>query len=149
MKLSDRLERARGHQVPFPNPTEELSEAPPQVTGGAHSEPMRMTPSTTVAATAPERTVPVIPAADPLAKMKDRVSTTLFSRIGTRLNDASLSEKQLHTMVQEELNRVVEEEKVPLSAEQRQRLMHDVRDDALGHGPLQRLLDDPSVTEIM
>ena len=44
---------------------------------------------------------------------------------------------------------MVEEERVPLTAEQRQRLIQDVQDDVLGHGPLQRLLDDPSVTEIM
>jgi pilus assembly protein CpaF len=44
---------------------------------------------------------------------------------------------------------VVEQERVPLTAEQRQRLIQEVQDDVLGHGPLQRLLDDPSVTEIM
>ena len=44
---------------------------------------------------------------------------------------------------------MVEDEKIPLTTEQRQRLIRDVEDDVLGHGPLQRLLDDPSVTEIM
>ena len=38
---------------------------------------------------------------------------------------------------------------MPLSAEQRQRLARDVGDDVLGHGPLQNLIDDPTVTEIM
>jgi pilus assembly protein CpaF len=31
----------------------------------------------------------------------------------------------------------------------RQRLIRDVEDDVLGHGPLERLLNDPSITEIM
>ncbi|HEY9294274.1 MAG TPA: CpaF family protein [Microlunatus sp.] len=86
---------------------------------------------------------------DPLNKLKDRVADTLFGRLGSRLNDSSLDERQLHGIVQAELNQVVEQEKVPLSAEQRQRLTRDVADDVLGHGPLQRLLDDPTITEIM
>jgi pilus assembly protein CpaF len=44
---------------------------------------------------------------------------------------------------------VVEEEKVPLTVEQQQRLVRDVQDDVLGLGPLQQLLDEPSITEIM
>ena len=79
---------------------------------------------------------------EPLAKLKDRVTTALFERMGGRLNDASLSEEKLHALVRFELNRVVEDERVPLSAEQRLRLISNVEDDVLGHGPLQRLLDD-------
>ncbi|WP_341360806.1 ATPase, T2SS/T4P/T4SS family [Georgenia sp. M64] len=86
---------------------------------------------------------------DPLLKLKDRAATALFERMGGRLNDTNLSESQLHKLVRTELNHVVEEEKVPLSPEERQRLIREVQDDVLGHGPLQRLLDDPSVTEIM
>ena len=73
----------------------------------------------------------------------------MFDRLGARLNDPSLSEAQLHALVRSELSQVVEEEKVPLTAEQQQRLVRDVQDDVLGLGPLQQLLDEPSVTEIM
>ena len=48
-----------------------------------------------------------------------------------------------------ELDEVVEEENVPLSTEERARLTAELADDVLGYGPLQRLLDDPTVTEIM
>jgi pilus assembly protein CpaF len=88
-------------------------------------------------------------AEDPLIRLKDRTTSALFERMGGRLNDASLSEEKLHALVRAELNKVIEDEPVPLSAEQRQRLLHHVEDDVLGHGPLQRLLDDASVTEIM
>ena len=86
---------------------------------------------------------------DALVKLKDRAATALFERLGGRLNDPSLSEDQLHALVRSDLNHVVEAEKVPLTSDQRLRLIRDVEDDVLGHGPLQRLLDDPSVTEIM
>jgi len=73
----------------------------------------------------------------------------MYERLGTRLSDPSLSEDQLHALVRAELSQVVEEERLPLTAAQQQRLVRDVQDDVLGLGPLQRLLDDPAVTEIM
>ena len=47
------------------------------------------------------------------------------------------------------LDEVVDEENVPLSTEERARLTAELADDVLGYGPLQRLLDDDAVTEIM
>jgi pilus assembly protein CpaF len=87
--------------------------------------------------------------ADALTRLKNRAATALFERMGAHLNDQTLNEDQLYALVKTELNAVVEAEKSPLSTEQRQRLIRDVLDDVLGHGPLQRLLDDPTVTEIM
>ncbi|HYO36735.1 MAG TPA: CpaF family protein [Geodermatophilus sp.] len=89
------------------------------------------------------------PPVDALARLKDRVSKALFERMGNRMNDPSLSEEQLRTLVLGELDTVVEEERVPLSADERARLTAELADDVLGYGPLQRLLEDPSVTEIM
>ncbi|MGY1610114.1 MULTISPECIES: CpaF family protein [unclassified Geodermatophilus] len=89
------------------------------------------------------------PPTDALTRLKDRVAKALFERMGSRMNDPSLSEDQLRTIVLGELDEVVEEERVPLSAEERARLTAELADDVLGYGPLQRLLDDPSVTEIM
>ncbi|WP_222267564.1 CpaF family protein [Modestobacter marinus] len=89
------------------------------------------------------------PPPDALAKLKDRVGKALFERMGSRMNDPSLSEEALRAIVLGELDEVVEAEKVPLSSEERQRLTAELADDVLGFGPLQRLLDDPTVTEIM
>ena len=88
-------------------------------------------------------------AIDALTKMKERATAALFERVGAKLNDPTMSEDKLHALVRAELNTVVEEDQVPLTTEQRQRLISDVQDDVLGHGPLQRLLDDVTVTEIM
>jgi pilus assembly protein CpaF len=101
-------------------------------------------------ATAGRRTPAAQPSGgDALTKLKDRAAATMYERLGARLNDPSLSEPQLHALVRSELSQVVEEEKVPLTAEQQQRLVRDVQDDVLGLGPLQPLLDETSVTEIM
>jgi pilus assembly protein CpaF len=89
------------------------------------------------------------PPTDALTRLKDRVAKALFERMGGRMSDPSLSEEQLRAVVLGELDEVVEEERVPLSPEERARLTAELADDVLGYGPLQRLLDDPSVTEIM
>jgi pilus assembly protein CpaF len=93
--------------------------------------------------------LPVIGTGDALAKMKERAAKALFDRMGARLSDTSLAESQLHQLVHDELARVVEEEQMPLTPDERTRLLREVVDDVIGYGPLQRLLDDSAVTEIM
>ena len=124
--------------------------------GAARGTPVTPTPSAAVpAAGAPAVptprpvAVPTAPPTDALARLKDRVGKALFERMGARMNDPSLSEDALRTIVLGELDEVVEEENVPLSTEERQRLTAELADDVLGYGPLQRLLDDPAVSEIM
>jgi pilus assembly protein CpaF len=86
---------------------------------------------------------------DALAGIKQRAAIALFDRMGTRFNDSSITEQELRTAAREELTEVIDAEQVPLTPEERTRLVQDVADDVLGYGPLQRLLDDPEVTEIM
>jgi pilus assembly protein CpaF len=86
---------------------------------------------------------------DPLAKLKQRVQTALFARLGARLYDASLTEDRLVRFVQQELASVVAQEEAPLTTDERQVLVHDVSNDIMGYGPIAEFLDDDSVTEIM
>jgi pilus assembly protein CpaF len=65
------------------------------------------------------------------------------------MNDPSLGEDALRALVLQELDEVVDDEKVPLSSVERQRLTAELADDVLGFGPLQRLLDDGTISEIM
>lgn len=86
---------------------------------------------------------------DSLLAVKSRVAETLFERLGSRLSDTSLTDAKLSRLVRDELGDIIEAEQLLLDAEEQARLMRDVEDDALGLGPLQRLLADPLVTEIM
>ncbi|NOJ58333.1 ATPase, T2SS/T4P/T4SS family [Arthrobacter sp. 260] len=150
MNLAERLEAARRSSGtisaqpaapegsdPTPAPRQQPQSFQPRIKEAQSARPAKP------AAAAPP------PARDALAKLKDRAGTILFERLGNRLLDSALTEDQLHALVQEELTQVVEEEEVPLSKEERQRLIRGVSDDVLGYGPLQHLLDDESVTEIM
>ena len=86
---------------------------------------------------------------DPLAGLKARVQDALFERLGSRLYDASLSPSALDEQVVAELGRILEEEPVPLSSAEREHLVAEISDDVLGYGPIERYLDDPTVTEVM
>jgi pilus assembly protein CpaF len=90
-----------------------------------------------------------VPTGDALGRLKDRARRALFERLGAKLSDGNLPEDQLHAMVRAELQRVVANEQTPLSPEDRRRLIHEITDEVLGHGPLQPYLDDPAVSEIM
>ncbi|MCU6481523.1 CpaF family protein [Arthrobacter sp. A2-55] len=84
-----------------------------------------------------------------LAGLKQRAGEALFERMGSRLTDSNLSEEDLRKTAREELSQVIDEEQVPLTPEERRRLIREIGDDVLGYGPLQRFLDDDTVTEIM
>ncbi|MCU1443076.1 MAG: CpaF family protein, partial [Cryobacterium sp.] len=92
---------------------------------------------------------PVAQPIDALSALKARVGEALFERLGSRINDPNLAENDLVTFARDVLTEIVEAEKLPLSVEERQRLVRQISDDVLGYGPLQPLLDDPSLTEIM
>lgn len=84
-----------------------------------------------------------------LERLKERAADELFKRIGSRMADTTLSDEKMAALARTELSNVIDAERVPLTSEQRKRLISEIADDVLGHGPLQRYLDDPAVTEIM
>ena len=86
---------------------------------------------------------------DALAPVKEKAAEELFGRIGTRLNDASLTEEQLHEIARSELAEIVAGEQLALTTAERNRLIDEIGADVLGYGPLEPLLADTSVTEIM
>jgi pilus assembly protein CpaF len=87
-------------------------------------------------------------AADGFADVKARATEALFDRLSSRVSDSTLTQEQLHEFVREELEVVIDEQTL-LTPQERRRLTREVRDDAIGLGPLQRMLDDDSITEIM
>ncbi|MGI9824295.1 CpaF family protein [Agromyces sp. Marseille-Q5079] len=100
----------------------------------------------------PTRTVRALreaQAVDPLASVKEKAAQELFGRIGSRLNDSTLTEEQLHVIARGELAEIVAAEQLALSTVERTRLIDEIGADVLGYGPLEVLLADPSVTEIM
>lgn len=153
MNLSRRLEKARGtepslavvEQAPDPFlPQKDAAE--PATLGRIHEAKIA---ETAQAADVLELTPTAAVASGALSALKERASHALYERLGARITDSSLEENELHQYVKDELKIVVDEEQVPLTSSERQRLIREIIDDVLGHGPIQRFLDDPSITEVM
>ncbi len=89
------------------------------------------------------------PVDDPLGAVKERVHQELLDILGPRLYDPHLREADLAAQVRQTLQDVIEAEQTPLSLGDRTRISQEVSDEILGHGPIEPLLRDPEVSEIM
>ncbi|MDQ4131391.1 MAG: CpaF family protein [Actinomycetota bacterium] len=86
---------------------------------------------------------------DPLVDVKRKVHHQLLLALGPKLYDMKLSAEQLDARVREILTEVLQEEATPLSADDRRRVVAETVDDVLGYGPIEPLLRDATVTEVM
>jgi pilus assembly protein CpaF len=151
VSLNDRLALARGEQA-LGGDLIRIARTGPEPETAAPSLADRVASAHTGTAESAGPARPAAPEAvggDALTRLKTRASRALFERLGARLNDPNLPEEQLHSLVRAELQRVVANEQTPLSTEDKRRLMAEITDEVLGHGPLQPYLDDPAVSEIM
>jgi len=111
----------------------------------------------------PEQDAPVAPLAanvpdalarstrhvDPFADVKQSVHQALLESLGPKLYDSRMDQQELDQRVRQTLQIVLEMEETPLTNADRTRVAQEVADEILGHGPLEPLLRDPEVTEIM
>ena len=86
---------------------------------------------------------------DPLSNLRSRAQEALFSRLGARLFDPNLSEDQLRGYVVRELDEILANEASQLEPHERHGLVESIRADVMGLGPIETLLADATVTEIM
>ncbi|MFV0525532.1 MAG: CpaF family protein [Acidimicrobiales bacterium] len=84
-----------------------------------------------------------------LAEIRHRVHAALIDELGPVLYDKRMSEDELRSRVYSALQAALAQERTPLSASDRAQLIQDVSDDILGYGPIDRLLRDDDVSEIM
>ena len=93
---------------------------------------------------------PVVKRRDPvLDELRQKVHHHLIDELGPVLYDKRLTEEDLRRRVQEQLHAALAMERSPLSAADKAQLIQDVSDDILGYGPIDRLLNDEDVTEVM
>ena len=94
------------------------------------------------------RLAPTPSAADPFAEVKNEVHKAVIGELGRHLFDADVAPRVLRDRVTGEVRRRLDEQG-GISREDRDRLVTELSDDILGHGPLERLLADDTVTEVM
>ena len=122
MTLADRLEQARRSQPVAPNGHEQTAAEARHVVGRI---------------------------SDPFAAVKASVHQGLLDSLGPQLYDPHLEQSELELRVRQTLQTVIDSENTPLSASDRTRIAQEVSDEILGHGPLEPLLRDGEITEIM
>ncbi len=87
-------------------------------------------------------------AIDPYADLKTRVHHACIAKLGpqlftTQTND-DLSERVLRAVTEQ-----LALDRTPLTREERRRITREISDDILGYGPLEPLLRDDAITEVM
>ena len=87
-------------------------------------------------------------ARDTFAELKNRVHMAVISELGPHLYDADFDDVALRTMVVSDIRARLSQESGVAVAD-RERLVKEIADDTLGHGPIEPLLADTSVSEIM
>ncbi len=93
--------------------------------------------------TAPERRD-----ADPFGELKNQVHLAVIGDLGPQLFNVQMDPTPLRDRVLTDIRRHLSQE-TTLSRDDRERVSSEIADDILGHGPLERLLGDDTVTEIM
>ena len=91
------------------------------------------------------------PAADPYAELKTRVHHACIAKLGPQLcsADARTTRDDLAEQVLRAVTEQLALDRTPLTREERRQIIREITDDILGYGPLEPLLRDDSVTEVM
>jgi pilus assembly protein CpaF len=85
---------------------------------------------------------------DPFSELKNRIHLALISDLGPQLFALGADPSVIRARVETEIKEHLKQEP-GLSRDDRDRLEAEIADDVLGYGPLERLLADESVSEIM
>jgi pilus assembly protein CpaF len=94
------------------------------------------------------RPVPAPAGRDPFSELKNRVHLAVIGDLGPQLFNVSMEPNALRERVTNDIRTHLAREQ-GISRDDRERVAAEIADDILGHGPLERLLADESVTEIM
>jgi pilus assembly protein CpaF len=84
---------------------------------------------------------------DPFAEVKNRIHLAIVSELGPRLFEVTDGDSARDRVVGEIRTQLQQE--VGLSREDREQIAAEIADDIFGYGPLEKLLPDQSISEIM
>ena len=87
---------------------------------------------------------------DMFRELRGKLHFKVVEELGPTLYDRQMSDAELRLRVLEMLEWALDqEESVPLTRSDRTQLLNEIASDVLGYGPIDPLLNDPDVTEIM
>ncbi|CAN5314525.1 CpaF family protein [soil metagenome] len=87
---------------------------------------------------------------DALTELRGRLHFKVVEELGPTLYDRQMSDAELRLRVMEMLEWAIDQEQgVPLTVSDRRQLLNEIASDVLGYGPIDPLLNDPEITEVM
>jgi pilus assembly protein CpaF len=87
---------------------------------------------------------------DALSELRGRLHFKVVEELGPTLYDRGMSDAELRLRVIEMLEWAVDQEQgLPLTSADRRALLNEIASDVLGYGPIDPLLNDPEITEVM
>src|SRR5436190_22598420 len=100
-----------------------------------------------LSSTNPRNTGEITSARDPFTDVKNRIHLALVSELGPQLLDVDDSGSERSRVTSEISARLQQEQQ--LSHDDRERLTREIADDVFGYGPLEQLLGDSTISEVM
>jgi pilus assembly protein CpaF len=85
---------------------------------------------------------------EPFADLKTQIHMSVISELGPSLSAGPVEAEEIRDQVIATIRNLLQAE-VGIARDDRERLTLEIADDILGYGPLERLLADDSITEIM
>jgi pilus assembly protein CpaF len=148
MSLLKRIERAR------PAAEGEATAAVPAVhepTPGGSSQPPAPTaggaPTPPPPAAAPSRFSGALPARESFREAKFRVQNRLVNELDPKLDLSN--QVEVRRQIEELFGKIADEEGLALTRAERVRMLEQITDEILGLGPMEPLLRDETITEVM
>jgi pilus assembly protein CpaF len=93
------------------------------------------------------RRAPVAPARDTFFELKERIQDKLIAELDPQMDISRTDE--VRSTIEEMYDQILVQEAIILTRQERQRLFEQIVAEILGFGPLETLLADESITEIM
>src|SRR4051795_11898143 len=94
-------------------------------------------------------TPPSVVSVDPYADLKARIHHQCIAKLGPELFKGDGSSSDLTDQVYRAVTEELALDRTPLTREERREIVRQLTDDILGYGPIEPLLRDDSVTEVM
>ena len=148
MSLLKRIERARPAAegeavpaVPAPVPPPGGTQTPAPTTSGPPTPPPEAAPPT------PSRFAGALPARESFREAKFRVQNRLINELDPKLDLSN--QVEVRRQIEEIFGKIADEEGLALTRAERVRMLEQITDEILGLGPLEPLLRDETLTEVM
>ena len=137
MSLLKRIESARpGSPGPAPAPGGLPAPGAPSAPGGG---PQGLVPA--------QRMLPTAPVRESFRDVKFRIQSRVISDLDPKLDLSN--QVEVRRQIEEIFGKVIDEEGLALTRAERVRMLEQITDEIIGLGPLEPLLRDESITEVM